>query len=505
MAVPNFRWRSRSGLAAVCLAASGAYAAGLGAWSFTHPGWHSIRLETAWIVFAFLVLLTLAAAAFGGSPLVVDEGQTARLPAIPVLVTAVAGAVVYFRAPALGFLSDDFVLLGAPAGATGWVNGDSLVWRPLPLAVFHLADRTGQGALLLHLLNIGLHAVCAWLVWRIAIRLGTSTSVAFMATLLFVVFPASVEAVAWCAGLQDLLATTAMLLFVVLSVEERPAWMLVGALAIGLASKESAVAAPLLAGLVLWAARRRPLRTSTWRGLLVAAGIVAAFAVWRLHTAGPTFAASPSRYLLKKVASNAYSTLALPLTNAEFGQEPVWGVFTAVLMASAGVSVVLLWSRPQQARAMLTTLIWPIVAILPAYSIFFVARNLEGGRLLYTASAGWAIALAMSESTVRAVPMLLMRGAMAVVACLWCLAGYQQALAWQHASVARDDVLTGVAALPMDDCAGVDLIGVPDNIRGAYVFRNGLEDALKRRGPGPVLRPDGCQFVWTGSGFVRKN
>ena len=74
MAVRDFQWRSRSGLAAACLAASGSYAAGLGVWSFTHPGWSSIRVETAWIVFAFVVLLTLAAATFG-SPPVVDKGQ----------------------------------------------------------------------------------------------------------------------------------------------------------------------------------------------------------------------------------------------------------------------------------------------------------------------------------------------------------------------------------------------------------------------------------------------
>jgi len=64
-----------------CLALSGLYAAALGSWSFLRPGWHSVRVETAWIIFGFVVLLVLAGFLFGDTQGVL-KGKT--LSGVPI-------------------------------------------------------------------------------------------------------------------------------------------------------------------------------------------------------------------------------------------------------------------------------------------------------------------------------------------------------------------------------------------------------------------------------------
>ena len=489
-----------------CLALSGLYAAALGSWSFLRPGWHSVRVETAWIIFGFVVLLVLAGFLFGDTTARLEGSASQRLPVFWLVAAAALGSLAYSRALTLGFLSDDFSLVNLQAGTTGWTNGDSQVWRPIPLAVFWLANRVfgDYSAPVLHLLNLALHSLCTWLVWRIAILVGAPRGAALLAMFLFLIFPASVEAVAWCAGLQDLLATTATLLFVTFALEQRSAVLLLGALVLGLLSKESAVVSPVLAAMLLWASSAQAVRRHTVRALCVAVLLVGAFSWWRLQTAGPVFAAAPSRYLLKKVTSNAFGTLAVPWTNVELSHGPILGIYMAVLIAVAGVSMASLRGRRQHARLMFTALLWPVVAILPAYSIFFVAGNLEGGRLLYTACAGWAVALALTSTTVSGAPAAGMRAAIALVVGIWTISTYGHVLVWQEASTVRDQVLASAQTLPLENCAATEFVGVPDSVGGAYVFRNGFHDALKRRGHDVLAGPGGCRFVWTGTSFERE-
>jgi hypothetical protein len=500
------QWTSRSAVWRACLAISAVYAAALGSWSFLRPGWNSVRVETAWIIFAFVVLLVLAGFLFGDLTERPAVTASHRLPAIWLIAAAALGSLAYSRALTLGFLSDDFSLVNLQAGVTGWTNGDSQVWRPIPLAVFWLANRVlgDYSAPALHLLNIALHFLCAWLVWRIAILVGAPKVTSLLAMFLFLTFPASVESVAWCAGLQDLLATTATLLFVTFALEQRAAVLLLGALVLGLLSKESAVVSPVLAAMLLWASSAKAVKRQTVGALCVAVLLAGSFSWWRLQTAGPAFAAAPSRYLLKKVTSNAFGTLAVPWTAAELRHAPILGIYMALLIAVAGLSIATLRGRPRHARLMFTALLWPVVAILPAYSIFFVAGNLEGGRLLYTACAGWAVALALTCSTMSGLAAIGMRAAIALVVGIWTISTYGHVLVWQQASMVRDQVLASAQTLPLENCAATEFVGVPDNFSGAYVFRNGFHDALKRRGHDFVAGPGGCRFVWTGTSFERE-
>jgi hypothetical protein len=71
---------------------------------------------------------------------------------------------------------------------------------------------------------------------------------------------------------------------------------------------------------------------------------------------------------------------------------------------------------------------------------------------------------------------------------------------WVEAGRLRDRVLTAAAGTSaMADCGEVTLEGLPDSIRGAYIFRNGAPEAFSRTmGIRITDTPPrvGCRFRW---------
>src|SRR5690606_20080754 len=83
--------------------------------------------------------------------------------------------------------------------------------RPLPLALWKLLLSVGGSWFALHAVNTLLHALNAVAVGLLARRrLGVLSGV--VAGAVFALFPAATEAVAWNAGVFDLMATSFVLL-----------------------------------------------------------------------------------------------------------------------------------------------------------------------------------------------------------------------------------------------------------------------------------------------------
>jgi protein O-mannosyl-transferase len=114
---------------------------------------------------------------------------------------------------------DDLHLLNNPvlqAGglARAWTHfGDYVInYWPLTFTVYRFEfDVWGLHPLGFHLVNIGLHAVTALLVWRVLVELRVPG--AMMAAAIFALHPVNVESVAWIAQLKGVLS----LLFAVIS------------------------------------------------------------------------------------------------------------------------------------------------------------------------------------------------------------------------------------------------------------------------------------------------
>lgn len=422
------------------------------------------HLESAWMWLAgacLLFTLTSRRSVAVGAP----PTATWRPPAFVTIAAMVGLALaLYYPALGLGFLSDDFTLAGL--AAHNQFFGQSWAFlRPLPLLCYKIA---GAHPAALHAFNVVLHGVNAALVLRLAMVFGLAPAQAGAAGLLFLLFPAHLEAVAWCAGIQDVLMTTGVL-GSILAATVSSAPLSIAALIVSLLSKETAVAAPAL----MWLSNRR-----RWRVAAAAFGVAGAYAAWRIATKPLTdgYAAAPSSYALKELLVRPFATLTVPFQTARLTEWPWLGTLLVAGMALLIVRAAWVWRGNRRQIWIAGALaLWVIVGVAPVYSMFDVSTTLQGSRYVYLPAAGWSILLAA----------LLMptgsRRELALVAavCAIGLAGVRMNLvAWTSAARMRDDVLSAAARARAAGCTAIWIRNVPDSVHGAYVFRNGLAEAV---------------------------
>ena len=325
-------------VAATLLLLSAAYVLLL---SFAYYTAHAIprfRLESGWFIFASLCLVSVTALARRRTWKEATKHETPGLSSLVMGagVFAVAAFSLYWPTLPIGLLSDDYVLASVATGDRAWVEAN-WYFRPVPILLWRAFFMVGLGPVSLHVLNVALHATNAVLTGLLALRLGAPRRVAVGGAILFLVFPASVEAVGWASGVQDVLVTTLGLLFVLgIGAFPKLAWTVTGLVAFGLAlgTKEVAVVLPVLAAITCWRgtsshARRR------WTAIAVTMTAAAIFTVWRLTATGDTsFVVSPSRYLFQKMLSLSYGSLGVPWRGDELAEAP----FLAFLWV-AGITV----------------------------------------------------------------------------------------------------------------------------------------------------------------------
>jgi hypothetical protein len=186
-----------------------------------------------------------------------------KLVAAVVAVAALVVAAPFFLSTTL--LGDDHVFLAyarhAPHPFVAFVRDQhgGEFYRPLPMALWWLLGRAGGGAAWpFAALALALHAAAAALVATLVSALGRPRVAAVLAGALFALAPQNLEAAYWFAASTDLLATTFVLASLVTLARGRALASAAFALAAYL-SKESALALPALAFVVLDAPARRRL------------------------------------------------------------------------------------------------------------------------------------------------------------------------------------------------------------------------------------------------------
>jgi hypothetical protein len=166
---------------------------------------------------------------------------------------AAAAVVLYQRSITIGFLSDDYTLR-AMAQSDNLGSTSGWFFRPVPLLLWRGILSVVDTPVVLHVLNIVLHGVNAFLVAALGFAMGMRCQTALGAAALFLTFPALPEAIVWAAGIQDVLMTTTALAAVVICARKTPlsGWRIVlvgGLLILGFGSKETAVCIPVLIAL----------------------------------------------------------------------------------------------------------------------------------------------------------------------------------------------------------------------------------------------------------------
>lgn len=459
------------------------------------------HVESASYILVAAWLLT-AATRSAGVPSTHNEHRTTRWMPAAAIATA---ALLYATTLSMGLFSDDFALL-QKALDYEWMAQAEFV-RPVPLLAWNLLVTITGNSAVLHALNIALHALNAALVYSLALRLGLERSRAGLAAALFAAFPASVEAVAWPAAVHDLLVAACALLFVLLARQPRSWPHLTAAvlvLIVGLLSKESAVAIPVLAA-VIWCGRGSN-DSGVWRVPVLGLAVCAVYGLARIALVAvpDSFAQEPTRYMLKELIARPIGTLVIPWNTAVLQAWPAVAFLWAVGCVLAGATYAWSTVKAVPLQVVLRCFIAAYIAVTPVYSMLFITPDLENARYLYLSTAFWTIGLVALASPSKRLTRG--RGLALATAIMVAVVGVQVHLtSWRDAARVRERVLAAAAeTLKKAPCSPVSFVGAPDSVRGAYIFRNGLAEAIGfRTGARPAPSVAECTFAWNGSDFER--
>lgn len=245
-------------------------------------------------------------------------------PFLAALLPVLAALAIYLPAFSNGFVWDDPLVLQQLRAIRS--VGDLVVlppaipryyFRPL-IFVSYLSDRTlgGEAPYWFHASVIGWHALNTLLVFLLGRRLFPNDwLVASGGALLFAVYPAHVESVAWMAGRSDVIACTFVLLTILLAMRrEQPwsAWAAGGAALLALFSKELAVVVLLLVPLLDLMGTRR-LYWLRYIPLVIAAAI---YFIFRTTALGTVIGGMPTGAAPLQVVTDLLCAIGFYITRA---------------------------------------------------------------------------------------------------------------------------------------------------------------------------------------------
>jgi hypothetical protein len=417
--------------------------------------------------------------------------------------------------PGLGgyFSGEDFVFIRFVAsGKAFYEPSQNLFYRPLPNLLWQLDySLWGLQPFGYHLTNLLVHVLNTALVSWLARYLVASELAGLIAASLFAMNPLHVEAVVWVAGRPDLLATFFFLVALYGGLKyfaggKWPYYVLsLIAYAASQLSKESAVGLPVFL-LMLVLSMSKPDRALNFRqlvrGFLPYFGLIGVYLVIRLLALGGIGGYGDTGQNLFYILWNATFGLWLPLF-FPLNIDSAGGLLTALLaiglLAFYGWVVVgLAGCRLKELIvASFPALLFIYITLIPALGNTPVSNNLAQSRLLYLPSVGFCVWLALLAGKILGrVPAPKNIGLagksrsgwpVLVIGFLYLAALLIAVLPWLQAGrlVEQTYQLLRTQNLPVRDGDTLYYEGLPDSFEGAYVWRNGLDEATKLwLGPG---------------------
>jgi protein O-mannosyl-transferase len=426
-----------------------------------------------------------------------------RRDAALTLAYLVVGIGIYARILPTYFVADDFAFLELVASAA---SPDVILaplagryFRPGVVAVYYLNYLlAGLSPWPYHLTVVLINVVNAWLVFQLGRTLSPDRAVMVpaLAGLLFLVFGGHAEAVTWIGGMADPLVTMFVLIALVLFLRsldcEKPHSLLIGcwvAFAAALLAKESAAA---FGGLALVCALLRapglPDRTVVRRvviALSVPALLLAGYFVLRERVLGFPFVTLEGL----GTSPNLLKTTRAFILRSFLPQGPL---FMAVWYRFLDVAVLLPivlgfgWRiRRSDYRGLILLALCFTIALLPVLPLSIGVITPESERLIYMATAfSCLLVVWFLDRAVRH------RWLLVTIVLVLCV-GHVIALDrinrnWQEASTVVHDALSTLARTLRDRgtaAPSIYALNLPDNVRGAFVFRRGFHEGLRLTAP----------------------
>ncbi len=409
--------------------------------------------------------------------------------------------VAYFPTLVAYFTGEDFTFIYfAAQNKPFYQSAQNLFYRPIPNLFWWLDyNLWGLHASGYHLTNLLLHGLNVIVVSWLARQLNFSRTIATLTAVIFALHPIHVEPVVWLSSRPDLLATLFFLLALVFGLkffEQNflacyPLSLLT--FIIGLFCKESAVSLPLvLFGLVV--IRARPATLPGWfffllkfvpYGLLVVLYLLARFEA--LGTLGGYN--NGGRDLLY-IVWNATLGLWVPLL--------VPGLWLGIglgwlLLALYGFIIGRVWGKRLTSRTNLViALVLVYGSFLPAINTSPVDADLSQSRILYLPSVGFSLLFAylisLAFSPISKVsfadlkfPKFSFISEIVTLSLCYIVGLILAFYPWFQAGNLVNSTLTTLKAVNMPLRPGDSIYyeGLADDITGAYLWRNGLDEATR--------------------------
>jgi hypothetical protein len=395
------------------------------------------------------------------------------LAAIVLIVLSCAPSIGTLGAP---LIAEDAMILGYVEREGGWSDWTTsqyqlvtvLFWRPVVTLSWAVQlATTGTAVMPLRLFNLAAHAAGTLLCALLARRLGLGRRAAFVAGLLFALFPEQGGSVTWIAGRTDTLSTTFLLGALVLALDRRP---LLAALTtfLACATKETGFLAPAALLVCAWG------RGESWRACLrSAASVTLASAVafaWRMLAIGEVVGgyASPPLELLEAAPRALLAWL---------GSERQ-ALALLVIVASLGT-----WARAAAPRVLAAGLALALLGALPLLELLAQGQLAEtNARLLRTSDVGLCLAAAASIASASGVRVRWVLSALLVWAGWRGVAATLDAREWARAAAAaaahEQRARAAVAADAPSDLP-VFVGALPGTVGGAYALSYGFADRFR--------------------------
>jgi len=444
--------------------------------------------------------------------------MTASRYILVALLYLIVGIGVYARIIGSFFVSDDFnyleLISTASSPFVAFLPLAERYFRPLVVLVYYVNYRMfGMSPESYHLSVVFMNAINAWLVFLLGLRLLPAGGwlAAAAAGLLFLVFGGHAEAITWIAGMADPLVTmfllTALLFFLRALDADRPAlpiaasWL---ALALAMLSKESAAIFPGLAVAAgLTAAPRLFTRARAQRAAIQLAGsllILAGYFILRDYVLGTPLVNLQGL----GTSTNLLGTTRAFVLRSFLSHGPlltlIWERKLDVILVPAALALVA-WRGRARAPDLALLAMCFFIALAPVLPLSIAIASTESERFIYLPSAfASLLVVAFGEAVLRRRDVLL------VAIAAWCMlnaaALNRSNAAWEASSrlvMGTTSTFAEILRTHYRPGTMVFLLNLPDNVRGAFVYRRGFHEALHLLAPDVKPAVDRTVFVTTTS------
>lgn len=428
-----------------------------------------------------------------------------------ILITLIAscGLLAYSNTLNNFFLSDDLVLIAlfSKLGPLGlWVNhqhGQSLFFRPV-LSLISYVDYQiwGTHPLGYHLTNLLFHFLNTVCVGLITFFLSQSLRIdrvykillPYLAAFIFLLLPTHTEVVSWISARTDDISTFfglfSFTIYLAYKYYQKPLYLIISAASFlcALLSKEAVVSYPgiiLLYELYEWGLKRNQ------RNTLAARFSIFSLFIWtlifylciRYIKIGELVGGYGEEIHLKIDWTHILQNIVIYPTRSFLTPQPNWDfqfwliAFMGLILLFLICTTVCLLHQPSYSdvpKLLIFLLGAFYTLILPAITVFVSTVDTQGERYLYFASAFMAIfiALILTFILIKIKLILVISSGLLVFLGLSLFSLNQN---WQIASEISKDILFSVKNLPNDS---IIINSLPDNYRGAYIYRTGLIQGL---------------------------